>query len=41
VKGWTTPGWLVYNIYEEEEEEEDEQEDAPPLSKVSPHLPIE
>jgi len=38
VKGWTTPGWLVYNIYEEEEEEE---EDAPPLSKVSPHLPIE
>jgi hypothetical protein len=40
VKGWTTPGWLVYNIYEEEEEEE-EEEDAPPLSKVSPHLPIE
>jgi hypothetical protein len=39
VKGWTTPGWLVYNIYEEEEEEE--EEDAPPLSKVSPHLPIE
>jgi len=38
VKGWTTPGWLVYNIYGEEEEEE---EDAPPLSKVSPHLPIE